>query len=464
MVKVLVADDSILTRTMLRNILIENGYQVDEVVNGNEAVSMYDEVKPDLVLMDLVMPVKDGLSAIKDIISKDSSAKIIVCSADVQDLRVSEAIEAGACDYITKPFDKEKILDTAEKCLKIAALDEARQDVITERAILKDFFKNGTIRGIQAISKMLNKNVKASISDFRSIELSEIPNYIETECIGVNYRLKGTHTGRAALLIPKQFAYDIVCDIMGDISVDTESMVSSVFNEIGNVFINSFLSTFSDLLDLVIISYDALEEVTQDTILEELNSVEFSSPAPQAYMLKGNYFIDNLEFNMFLVLYTDIKSICYKYDLKDGMNYLVNNDRNSEKSFDIFKYMIKRGYNGLCITKRHPDDVRRLVGNEKLPLVWLSTEDVKIPNCVCITNLPKISKVVQLFYGRVNKIILLIDDIEYLIDNNSKGIVNGFIEEIKSKNIHYKNILIIPSESAYIEKEYFNQKNFEIIR
>jgi two-component system chemotaxis response regulator CheY len=463
MVKVLVADDSILTRTMLRNILIEDGYQVDEVVNGNEAVSRYDEIKPDLVLMDLVMPVKDGLSAIKDIISKDSSAKIIVCSADVQDLRVSEAIEAGACDYITKPFDKEKILAATEKCLKISALDEVRQDVTTERAILKDFFKNGTMRGIQALSRMLNKNVKVSISDFRSIELPEIPGYIGTECIGVNYRLKGTNTGRAALLIPRQFAYDIVCDIMRDISVDTEGMVSSVFNEIGNVFINSFLSTFSDLLDLMI-SYDALEEVTQDTILEELNSVEFASPAPQAYMLKGNYFIDNLEFYMFLILYTDIKSICYKYDLKDGMNYLVNNDRNSEKSFDMFKYMIKRGYNGLCITKRHPDDVRKLVGNGKLPLVWLSTEDVKIPNCVCITNLPKISKVVQSFYGKVNKIILLIDDIEYLVDNNSKGIVNGFIEEIKSKNIHDKNILIIPSEPAYSEKEYFNQKNFEIIR
>ncbi len=84
MVKVLVADDSILTRTILKNILTENGYDVDEAVNGNEAVSKYDEVKPDLVLMDLVMPEKDGLSAIKDIISKDSSAKIIVCSADVQ--------------------------------------------------------------------------------------------------------------------------------------------------------------------------------------------------------------------------------------------------------------------------------------------------------------------------------------------------------------------------------------------
>ena len=88
MVKVLVADDSVLTRTMLKNILIENGYQVDEAVNGNEAVSRYEKIKPDLVLMDLLMPEKDGLSAIKDIISKDSSAKIVVCSADVQDFRV----------------------------------------------------------------------------------------------------------------------------------------------------------------------------------------------------------------------------------------------------------------------------------------------------------------------------------------------------------------------------------------
>ncbi|MBC2706246.1 MAG: response regulator [ANME-2 cluster archaeon] len=64
--------------------MTENGYDVDEAVNGNKAVFRCDEIKPDLVLMDLVMPEKDGLSVIKDIISKDSSAKIIVCSADVQ--------------------------------------------------------------------------------------------------------------------------------------------------------------------------------------------------------------------------------------------------------------------------------------------------------------------------------------------------------------------------------------------
>ena len=69
---------------MLKNILTENGYDVDEAVNWNEAVSRYDWVKSDLVLMDHLMPEKDGLSAIKDIISKDSSAKIIVCSADIQ--------------------------------------------------------------------------------------------------------------------------------------------------------------------------------------------------------------------------------------------------------------------------------------------------------------------------------------------------------------------------------------------
>ena len=463
MVKVLVADDSILTRTMLKNILTENGYDVDEAVNGNEAVSRYDEIKPDLVLMDLVMPEKDGVSAIKDIISKDSSAKIIVCSADVQDFRVLEAIEAGASDYITKPFDKEKITAVTEKCLESAVLDEIRQDVTTERAILKDFIRNGIQRGIQALSRMINKNVKVSISDFRSIELPDIPGYIGTECIGVNYTITGTNTGTAVLLIPRQFAYDIVSDIMGDIPDDTEDTVSSVFNEIGNVFINSFMSTFSDLLDIKI-NFDAPENVTQDTILEKLNSIELASPVSKAYMVKGKYFIDNLEFNMFLILYTDIKSIAYKYDLKDGINYLVNDDRNSEKSFDMFKYMTKRGYKGLCITKRHPDDVRKLVGNEKLPVVWLSTEDVKIPNCVCTTSLPKIGKVVQSFYGKVNNIILLIDDIEYLVDTNSKGIVNGFIEETKSRNIQDENILIIPSEPAYGEKEYFSQKNFEILR
>lgn len=462
MAKILVADDSILTRTMLKNILLENGHQVIEAVDGNDAIAKYLEVKPDLVLMDLVMPEKDGLTAIKDIIDKDSSAKIIVCSADVQDFRVSEAIEAGASDYITKPFDKDKITNIADNCLQTSALQEVRGDVLTERAIMKDFVKNGIVRAIQALSKMAGKTVKVSISDFRLIQATEIPEYVGTKFIGVNYNLSGSNTGCAALLIPEQSATEIVSIMMGEDVSGHDDVVHSVFNEMGNVFINSFLSTFSDLLDIKV-TFGAPENVNQDNLVEKMAAVQFASPVSQAYMVKGKYYLDDMEFNMFLIIHTDIKSVEYKYDLKQGKNYLVV-ESVDEKSFDIFRYMLKRGHSGLCITRRHPDDVRKLVGNDNLPMIWVTMDEIKISNCVCTTSLPKIAKVINSYCDKVKNVLLFIDNIEYLADSNSIGILNGFLDEIKMKNIQAKNIIIVPCSPELFEQEFVSLKDFEIIQ
>ncbi|MCL7414512.1 MAG: response regulator [ANME-2 cluster archaeon] len=461
MAKVLVADDSILTRTMLKNIFLEMGHQVTEAIDGNDAVAKYFEVKPDLVLMDLVMPEKDGLSAIKDIINKDSGAKIVVCSADVQDFRVSEAIEAGASDYITKPFDKDKIKSVANKCLQSTALDEVRHDITSDRTILKDFIKNGILRGIQALSKMVDGNVKVSISDFRAIRPSEIPGYIGTQCIGVNYNLSGTNVGSSALLIPKQSALEVVGTLMGEDVSGHEDVVHSVFNEMGNVFINSFLSTFSDLIDTQI-TFDAPENVDQDTLAIKMESVVFSEPVSQAYIVKGSYFIDQMEFTMFLVIFTDIKIRGYKYDLKPGTNYMII-DANDEKRFEIFKYMNKRGFKGLCVTRKHPDEVRNLVGNDKMPVVWLTTEEVKIPNCVCTVNVPKIAKVIQSYYDKVNNVMLFIDNTEYLVETNSVGIIEGFFDELKANTIKNKNILMISIDPTFLESGSLTMKDLKKI-
>lgn len=462
MAKVLVSDDSILTRTMLKNIFTQNGHEVVEAVDGNEAVAKYFEIKPDIVFMDLVMPEKDGLSAIKEIIARDSAACIVVCSADVQDHRVSEAIEAGASDYITKPFDSAKIINVTDKCLQSSTLDEVRQDIITDRSIMKDFVKNGVVRGIQSLSKMINKPITAFISDFRSIQPAEIPNYIESDCIGVNYNLSGSINGSASLLIPKPSALELIKTLTGADVSGQDEMIHSSFNEMGNVFINSFLSTFSDLLDIMI-DFEAPTNIDQNTLPEKIQSIQFNEPVSNAYVVKGAYSADTLKFDMFLVICTDIKSVQYKYNLKNGVNYLVI-ESDVDKSYDMFKYMIKRGYKGFYITRRNPEDIRKETGIDNLPVVWLTTEEVKIPNCICTTSLPKIGKVIESYYSKVKNVILLIDNIKYLVDNNSTGIVNGFVEEMKSKNTKYKNIMMISYDPATFDKEFLSRKDFEIIQ
>lgn len=116
--KVLIADDAAFMRMMIKNILEKNGYTiVGEAENGKQAVDLYNETKPDLVTMDITMPEMDGLEAVKAIRSKDSSASIIMCSAMGQQAMVMEAIQAGAKDFVVKPFQQDRLLQAVERVL-----------------------------------------------------------------------------------------------------------------------------------------------------------------------------------------------------------------------------------------------------------------------------------------------------------------------------------------------------------
>ncbi len=118
MTKIMVVDDAAFMRMMLKNILNQNGYKVTgEATDGVEAVEKYNTVKPDLVTMDIVMPNMTGIEAVKGIRENHPNAKIVMCSALGQQAMVKEALEAGAVDFILKPFRKEQVLEIIEKAL-----------------------------------------------------------------------------------------------------------------------------------------------------------------------------------------------------------------------------------------------------------------------------------------------------------------------------------------------------------
>ena len=116
--KVLIVDDALFMRNMLRNIFSESGFDiVGEAQNGNEAIEMYQRLKPDLVTMDIVMPEKNGIEALKEIMVADSGARVVICSALGQESLIMEALEAGARDFIVKPFKPPKVIEVAQKVL-----------------------------------------------------------------------------------------------------------------------------------------------------------------------------------------------------------------------------------------------------------------------------------------------------------------------------------------------------------
>lgn len=114
--KTLITDDTAFMRMTLRNILEKNGYEVvGEAADGKQAVDKYRELKPDLVTMDITMPNMDGITAIKSILSVDPEARIVVVSAMGQKALVIEALNAGAKDFVVKPFEADRILEALGK-------------------------------------------------------------------------------------------------------------------------------------------------------------------------------------------------------------------------------------------------------------------------------------------------------------------------------------------------------------
>ncbi len=115
---ILVVDDAAFMRMMIRDILAKEGYVIHEAVNGRDAVEKYAEVMPDLVTMDITMPEMSGLDALRTIRGKDPSARVLMVSAMGQQKMIVEALDAGAMDFLVKPFQPTKVLETVKKCLQ----------------------------------------------------------------------------------------------------------------------------------------------------------------------------------------------------------------------------------------------------------------------------------------------------------------------------------------------------------
>ncbi|MDO8964504.1 MAG: response regulator [Coriobacteriia bacterium] len=117
---ILVVDDAAFMRMMIRDILSKEGYLIQEAVNGRDAVDKYEELRPDLVTLDITMPEMNGLDALRAIKGIDKDARVLMVSAMGQQKMIVEALEAGAMDFLVKPFQPTKVLETVKKCLQSA--------------------------------------------------------------------------------------------------------------------------------------------------------------------------------------------------------------------------------------------------------------------------------------------------------------------------------------------------------
>lgn len=118
MAKVLVVDDAAFMRKVLGDALTKGGHEiVGEAGNGQEAVARFQELRPEVTTLDITMPEMDGISALKEILAFDPTARVIMCSALGQETKVLESIKAGAKDFVVKPFQPDRVLEAIGKAL-----------------------------------------------------------------------------------------------------------------------------------------------------------------------------------------------------------------------------------------------------------------------------------------------------------------------------------------------------------
>ncbi len=117
--RILIADDSSFMRTMIKDVLSKAGYEVvEEAESGEEVIKKYDELKPDLVTLDIVMVGEGGLQTAKEIIRRDPAAKLLMVSAMGQQALVVEAIQAGAKGFVVKPFEPEQLVEEVKRIVE----------------------------------------------------------------------------------------------------------------------------------------------------------------------------------------------------------------------------------------------------------------------------------------------------------------------------------------------------------
>jgi len=117
---IMIVDDASFMRAVLKKIVLQAGHDVvAEVGNGDDAIIQFSQTKPDLVLMDIIMPpgpnAKDGIEALKKIVTVDPAAKVVMCSSMGQQALITEAIKSGAKDFVIKPFQPQKVIEVLTK-------------------------------------------------------------------------------------------------------------------------------------------------------------------------------------------------------------------------------------------------------------------------------------------------------------------------------------------------------------
>ena len=261
--KILVVDDSAFTRQIVRNVLNGRGYrEVIEAENGEEGLRKYETEKPDVVLLDVIMPDLHGTEVLKKIMIMDENAKVIMLSAVGQHKTVKICNKLGSAGYVIKPFDDSQLVSTVENALRakgkrkpLAKLTKLEEDALREVGHI------GAQHAATALSKMIGQTVKAKLLAARMTSLDDLPELIgdrETMVSGIYLPVTGDLSGSILMVFPQKSAFILVDTLFKKklgTTKELNEMDKSALGEAGNILAGNCLTALSHALGMHLVEH-----------------------------------------------------------------------------------------------------------------------------------------------------------------------------------------------------------------
>jgi len=333
MAKLLIIDDSILTRNMLRKFLELQGYEVNEATDGQKGLEKIDEYNPDCIITDLLMPNMDGIQFLKALKEKSNTIPVIIFTANIQKTIAAECLELGAFDFFYKPprldnyAEKEKFLEALETCTtgkgSITDVDISGKQV----DILTELINIGMGRAAGSLNELLNSFIALQIPRVWVFKIDSVPDELkkfgDNDLFIVRQDFYGPFAGKVALIFPPDSASSLVSALTEEMegSPDLDSVRAGTLCEIGNILINGVLGSICNVLESTV-SF-SLPDYVEINIAKLLDQVISKSKEKIILMAKTCFTIEELKIEGHFLLLLDTESFD---SLIDAVNELENKE------------------------------------------------------------------------------------------------------------------------------------------
>ena len=261
--KILLADDSAFTRWIVKDALNGRGFRrVIEAENGEEALKKFATEKPDVVLLDVIMPDLHGTEVLKRIMNMNENAKVIMLSAVGQEKIMKICNKLGSVGYIVKPFDERHLVSTVEKTFRAKRKRKPLTKISKlEEDALREVGHMGAQHAATALSKMIGQTVKANLLAARMTSLDDLPGLVgdrETIVAGIYLPVSGDISGSLLMVFPQKSAFALV-DLLFKKKLGTkkelDEMDKSALSEAGNILAGNCLTALSHILGMNLVEH-----------------------------------------------------------------------------------------------------------------------------------------------------------------------------------------------------------------